>query len=97
MQSDIAAVGRVFQDSVEPALAVSIPDGGYAFDSMYVQLGMDHDIAVLSRNYGTASVPFGLGIGYTGDFRPEYGWVLPPDPLVRRRSPRRPVCLARRL
>jgi len=81
MQSDIAAVGRVFQDSVEPALAVSIPDGGYAFDSMYVQLGMDHDIAVLSRNYGTASVPFGLGIGYTGDFRPEYGWVLPPDPF----------------
>jgi len=81
LQSEIAAVGRVFQDSVEAALAVSIPDGGYGFDSMYVQLGMDHDIAVLNRNYGTASVPFGMGIGYTGDFRPEVGWVLPPDPF----------------
>lgn len=81
LQSDIAAVGRVFQDSVESALAVNIPDGGYAFDSMYVQLGMDHDIAVFSQNYGTVSLPFGLGIGYTGTFLTEFGWVLPPDPF----------------
>ena len=81
LQSEIAGVGRAFQDSVERALGVNIPDGGYAFDSMYVQLGMDHDIAVFSRNYGTASLPFGMGIGYTGDFRPEVGWTLPPDPF----------------
>ena len=81
LQSEIAAVGRVFQDSVEQALGVSIPDGGYAFDSMYVQLGMDHDIAVFRDNYATASVPFGLGIGYTGSFNPEVGWTLPPDPF----------------
>lgn len=81
LQADIAAVGRVFQDSVEQALAVSIPDGGYAFDSMYVQLGMDHDIAVFSSNYGTASVPFGMGIGYSGTFLPEVGWTFPLDPF----------------
>ena len=81
LQSEIAAVGRAFQDSAEQAFSVSIPDGGYAFDSMFVQLGMDHDIANVGRNYATASVPFGLGIGYTGDFRPEVGWVLPPDPF----------------
>jgi hypothetical protein len=79
LQPEIAAVGRAFQDSVEPALTVSIPDGGYAFDSMYVQLGMDHDIAIFNHNYGTASLPFGLGIGYTGSFLTELGWVLPPE------------------
>jgi hypothetical protein len=81
LQSEIAAVGRVFQDSIEGALGVSIPDGGFAFDSMYVQLGMDHDVAAFNRNYGTASVPFGMGIGYTGTFLPEIGWMLPPDPF----------------
>ncbi|HET9385538.1 MAG TPA: hypothetical protein VFO67_10345 [Gemmatimonadales bacterium] len=81
LQSEVAAAGREFQDSAEQAFALSIPDGGYALDSMYVQLGMDHDIAVFNHNYGTASVPFGIGIGYTGTFLPEVGWVLPPDPF----------------
>jgi len=81
LQSDIAAVGRAFQDSVEQAFAVNIPDGGYAFDSMYVQLGIDHDIGVFRTNYGTASVPFGMGIGYSGSFSPEFNWVFPPDPF----------------
>lgn len=79
LQSEIAAVGRAFQDSVEPAFNVAIPDGGYAFDSMYVQLGMDHDIAVFSQNYGSASLPFGMGIGYSGTFLPEVGWSLPAE------------------
>jgi hypothetical protein len=81
LQSEIAAVGRVFQDTLEAALAVNIPDGGYAFDSMYVQLGMDHDIAIFNHNYSSAILPFGLGVGYTGDFRTEFGWTLPPDPF----------------
>lgn len=79
LQSDIAAVGRAFQDSVEPAFNVTIPDGGYAFDSMYVQLGIDPDIATFRENYGTATLPFGMGIGYSGSFEPEVGWVLPPE------------------
>ena len=81
LQPEIAAVGRVFQDSIEPALGVSIPDGGYAFDNMYVQLGMDHDIAIFRDNYATATLPFWMAVGYSGSFVPEVGWVLPPDPF----------------
>lgn len=79
LQSDIAAVGRAFQDSVEPATTVAIPDGGYAFDSVYIALTIDHDIATFSQNYGAASLPFGLGIGYDGRFRDGQGWVYPPE------------------
>ena len=81
LQPEIAAVGREFQDSVERAQGVSIPDGGYTFDSMYVQLGMDHDIARFSDNYATATLPFWMAVGYSGTFLPEVGWVLPPDPF----------------
>lgn len=79
LQSDIAAVGRAFQDSVEPAMGVTIPDGGYALDSVYVGWGVDHDIATISTNYATASLPFGLGIGYDGRFRDGVGWTYPPE------------------
>ena len=81
LQPEIAAVGREFQDSVERAQGVAIPDGGYAFDSMYVQLGMDHDIAIFNDNYATATLPFWMAVGYSGSFLPEVGWVLPPDPF----------------
>ena len=81
LQPEIAAVGREFQDSVERAQGVSIPDGGYAFDSMYVQLGMDFDIAVFRDNYATATLPFWMTVGYSGTFLPEVGWVFPPDPF----------------
>lgn len=79
LQSDIAAVGRAFQDSVEPAMGVTIPDGGYSFDSVYVGWGVDHDIANFNTNYATASLPFGVGLGYDGGFRDGSGWTYPAE------------------
>jgi hypothetical protein len=77
VQPEIAALGARFQDSVEAALAVTIPDGGYVLDSMYVALYTDHDIATFSDNHATVSVPFGLGIGYAGSFVDGIGWTYP--------------------
>ena len=62
LQAEIAAIGQVFQDSVEAALAVNIPDGGYVLDSVYVGFFADHDIADFSTNYATVSVPFANAI-----------------------------------
>jgi hypothetical protein len=78
-RTEIAAVGAAFQDSVERTMGVQVPDGGYAFDSVYIGFFVDHDIADIRHGYGTASLPFGLGIGYDGHFRDDLGWTYPPE------------------
>jgi hypothetical protein len=79
LQSEIAAAGAAFQDTAEAQLAVTLPDQGYGFDSMYVGFYADADIAEFSTNYSTASLPFGLGIAYDGRFRDNLGWTYPAE------------------
>jgi len=79
LRGAIATEGRAFQDTVEAALGVQLPDAGYALDSVYIGLLVDHDIATFNHNYATVSVPFGLAIGYDGHFRDELGWTYPPE------------------
>lgn len=79
LRGAIATEGRAFQDTVETSLGVQLPDAGYALDSVYIGLLVDHDIATFNHNYATASVPFGLAIGYDGHFRDELGWTYPPE------------------
>ena len=76
LRNDLATLGARFQDSSEAQLGVQIPDGGYRLDSLYVGMQMDHDIAIAGENYGTASLPFEAGIGYSGRFN-SFGWAFP--------------------
>ena len=79
-RADIAALGDRFQAMNEAAFGtLLIPDGGYTIKDAYVAVAMDADVAVFSRNYATAILPFDLGITYAGDFLPEAGWVFPGD------------------
>jgi hypothetical protein len=78
VQPEIAALGARFQDSSEAGLAVAIPDAGYTLDSMYVGLQVDPDIGAARDDYATASLPFGMGMAYTGQFS-EPGWNFPPE------------------
>src|SRR5437762_328687 len=80
LQAEIGAVGDKFQDINEQKYpGLQIPDGGYSIDSLFSAFTMDADVAVFSTNYGTAVLPFNLGIEYAGDFLPEVGWQFPPD------------------
>jgi hypothetical protein len=79
VQAEIAALGTIFQDTIEAALGVAIPDGGYAFDSTYVGFSADPDVSEFSRNYSTITLPFTTGIAYDARFQPEVGWILPPE------------------
>ena len=76
VRAEIAALGARFQDSSEALLGVTIPDAGYGFDSMYVGMQMDPDVAEARSGYATASVPFETAIAYSGAFR-SFGWSFP--------------------
>jgi len=80
---DLAAFGARFQDSSEAQLSVAIPDGGYAIDSLYVQMYMDADVGEAGSNYGTAVLPLGTAITYKSDFS-EPNWTFPPEIYGRR-------------
>ncbi len=80
---ELAAIGARFQDSSETQLSVAIPDGGYAIDSLYVQMYMDADVGDAGSNYGTAVLPLGTAIGYKSDFS-EPNWTFPPEIYGRR-------------
>ncbi len=79
LQAEIGAVGDKFQDLNEAKFNIQIPDTGYTITSMYSAFTMDADVAVFSTNYGTAVLPFNMGLEYAGDFLPEVGWQFPPD------------------
>jgi hypothetical protein len=80
LQTEIGAIGDKFQDLNEQKYAgLQIPDTGYTISSLYSAFTMDADVAVFSTNYGTAVLPFNMGIIYAGDFLPEVGWQFPPD------------------
>lgn len=76
LQSEIAALGAGFQDSAEARLGVSIPDGGYRLDSLYMGLAMDADIGDVGQNYSNLILPFDLGLAYKRDFREPF-WDFP--------------------
>ncbi len=78
VQSEIAALGAVFQDSSEARLGVAIPDGGYPLDSVYVGLGMDADVGEAGQNSATAVLPFGAALTYRPDFHEAF-WTFPPE------------------
>ena len=80
LQAEIGAIGDQFQDMNEQKYpGLQIPDTGYTITSMYSAFTMDADVAVFSTNYGTAVLPFNMGLEYAGDFLPEVGWQFPPD------------------
>jgi hypothetical protein len=78
LRDDIAALGARFQDSSEARLGVSIPDGGYRMDSVYVALYMDADLGDAGSNYSNVVLPFNLGLAYKSDFL-EPTWAFPAD------------------
>jgi hypothetical protein len=78
VQSEIAALGAVFQDSSEARLGVAIPDEGYPLDSIYVGLGMDADVGEAGQNSSTAVLPFGAALAYRPDFHEAF-WTFPPE------------------
>src|SRR5207245_3765453 len=67
------------QNSNENKFKTQIPDDGNTIDAPYAAAAMDADVAVFSKNYATAIVPFNLGLEYSGTFLPEVGWQFPPD------------------
>ncbi|HXM39100.1 MAG TPA: hypothetical protein VN908_10645 [Gemmatimonadales bacterium] len=80
LQAEIGAVGDKFQDLNEQKFpGLQIPDTGYTITSMYSAFTMDADVANFSTNYGTAVLPFNMGLEYAGDFLPDPGWQFPPD------------------
>jgi hypothetical protein len=80
LQSEIGDIGDKFQALNEQKFpGLQIPDTGYTITSMYSAFTMDADVAVFSTNYGTAVLPFNMGLEYAGDFLPEVGWQFPPD------------------
>src|SRR6185503_4797909 len=68
IRSEIAAIGVQFQNEVKSKLNVTVPAGGYKFDSLYAAFFMDPDVGDAGTNYSTAILPFNLGIAYKGDF-----------------------------
>src|SRR5882762_9919840 len=80
LQAEIGAIGDQFQNLNEQKYpGLQIPDTGYTISSMYSAFTMDADVAVFSSNFGTAVLPFNMGLEYAGDFLPEVGWQFPPD------------------
>src|SRR6266850_168412 len=80
LQAEIGAVGDQFQLLNEQKFpGLQIPDTGYTITSMYSAFTMDADVANFSTNYGTAVLPFNMGLEYAGDFLPDPGWQFPPD------------------
>ena len=80
LQAEIGAVGDQFQLLNEQKFpGLQIPDTGYTINSMYSAFTMDADVANFSTNYGTAVLPFNMGLEYAGDFLPDPGWQFPPD------------------
>ena len=73
---ELAALGARFQDSSEAMLGVSIPDGGYRIDSLYVAIDMDADVGNASFNYSTPIFPFRTAAAYKSDFL-EPSWAYP--------------------
>src|SRR6267378_113213 len=80
LQAEIGAIGDQFQNLNEQKYpGLQIPDTGYTISSMYSAFTMDADVAVFSSNFGTAVLPFNMGLEYAGDFLPEVGCQSPPD------------------
>lgn len=75
---ELAALGARFQDSSEAQLGVTIPDAGYAIDSLYIALSMDPDIGDAGHNNTSAILPFETALAYKSDFL-EPLWVFPPE------------------
>src|SRR5437899_2201270 len=78
IRSEIAAIGADFQARNEARFGINIPNGGYAFDSMYAAFFSDQDVGDASKNYSTAVIPFDMMVAYKSDFL-EKNWTFPPD------------------
>jgi hypothetical protein len=87
VRDEIAGLGRLFQDSVESALGVAIPDGGYRLAQVYAGLFMDPDVGDAGSDYSSALLPFNMTAAYESDFRGLRWYAYPPEifgaPFVR--------------
>jgi hypothetical protein len=72
----IADLGAQFQSASEAAFNVDIPDGGYAIENAFAAFVADMDVGDAGNNYGSAILPFSLGITYKSDFQ-ESAWQFP--------------------
>src|SRR2546425_8792418 len=77
VRNEIAAIGDQFQDQNEAVFGLNIPDGGYAFDSLFAAFFMDCDVGDAGHNYSTAVLPFSMAACYKSDFL-EQLWTFPP-------------------
>jgi len=58
-----------FQADNEAKYGISLPDGGWRFDSVYVAYDADPDVGpTATNNYVTPVLPFDLGVAYIGSF-----------------------------
>jgi len=78
IRDEIAAVGQQFHDGVKAKLGVTIPAGGFRYDSLYSAFFMDADVGDYTNNYTTAILPFNLGMFWKSDWN-EPSWQFPPD------------------
>jgi hypothetical protein len=66
---EIHQLGVAFQSASEAAFNVGIPDGGYRIDNIFAAFVADMDVADFNNNYGSAALPFNLGVAYMNTFQ----------------------------
>ena len=73
---DVGAMGDAFQNQSESAFNVAIPDTGFTFTNVFAAFTADMDVGDATNNYGTADLPFSLGVIWKADWR-EATWQFP--------------------
>lgn len=76
----IAALGATFHDSAAAdSVPVTVPDSGIVYDSVFVAVVQDPDIANAGNNLSSAVLPFQLALAYDWRFSAGLDWQFPAD------------------
>lgn len=74
--AEIGALGDAYQNAVEAAFNIAVPDAGYDIASTYVAFTADMDVGDAGNNYATGAMPFSIGTTWKSDWL-EPAWQYP--------------------
>ena len=57
---------------------ITLPSGGYTFDSLFTDFAADEDVGDAGVNYSSANIPFSLGFSWEHTFSAFQGWIFDP-------------------